>query len=394
MGTSNIQTPGAPVDVELDAASPCVVAANRSSEVAPSTPLAERVAASSTSVPIPGGHATTPTDLFPCLSIAELRRRPRPKALIKGVLSQGTMAGLIGASGAGKSFLALDFALCVATGHPWNGRPVLRGPAFYVAAEAPYTMRPRIDAWERSFGPLAEAPFRLIEQPTMVSDPNVAQKVVASIIAAGVGDPTIVVFDTLAACYEGDENDASDMERFVRGVRAVISAFRGSTALVVHHVGKDQEKGARGSSALKAALDTELTLRIKKGAPVLHCTKQRNAAPFDPIGLCHERVDIGEDEPSAVMKQKAYGGAGIVEEPAGEAAKPSIKKSDRSALEVLQMAGSLGLSHGAWRTQSGLTDSTFNRARERLLDAGLVRQDSEGRYHSLDFQLDLPAVAA
>ena len=47
-----------------------------------------------------------------------------PDWLIQGVIEKGTLAAVIGESGSGKSFLALDLAACVQTGKPWHGRDV------------------------------------------------------------------------------------------------------------------------------------------------------------------------------------------------------------------------------------------------------------------------------
>ncbi|HHR4101827.1 TPA: helicase RepA family protein, partial [Salmonella enterica] len=53
----------------------------------------------------------------------------------------------------------------------------------------------------------------------------------------------------------------------------------GATLLVVHHSGKDEGKGARGSSAFRAALDAEFNVRREGagGALILRCTKMKDA---------------------------------------------------------------------------------------------------------------------
>ncbi len=76
------------------------------------------------------------------------------------------------------------------------------------------------------------------------------------------GQPVrLIVVDTLARCFGGnDENDASDMRAFIEDCD-VIKHKTVATLLVVHHSGKDDTKGARGSSAFRAALDDELNIR-------------------------------------------------------------------------------------------------------------------------------------
>ena len=72
---------------------------------------------------------------------------PAPEALIDGILYHDTLAWLHGKPGHGKSFLALDWAGCVSTGLPWQGRVVTLGPVLYVIAEGVTGLRQRVRAW-------------------------------------------------------------------------------------------------------------------------------------------------------------------------------------------------------------------------------------------------------
>src|SRR2546422_8198989 len=46
---------------------------------------------------------------------------------------------LFRSSGGGKTFVSLDWALCIATGKPWRGRAVKRGPVVYVGRSEEHT---------------------------------------------------------------------------------------------------------------------------------------------------------------------------------------------------------------------------------------------------------------
>jgi hypothetical protein len=118
-------------------------------------------------------------------------------------------------------------------------------------------------------------------------------------VKSRTGQPVrLIVIDTLARCFGGnDENDARDMGAFIEGCD-VIKRETGATLLVVHHSGKDDTKGARGSSAFRAALDAEFNVRREGdgGAIILTCTKMKDAeepkqAAFDlrPIELFTDR---------------------------------------------------------------------------------------------------------
>lgn len=70
-----------------------------------------------------------------------------PTWLIKGVLPQADLVVLYGASGSGKSFVALDMAAALARGVPWRGRKVRQTNVVYVAAEGAGGFRKRMQAY-------------------------------------------------------------------------------------------------------------------------------------------------------------------------------------------------------------------------------------------------------
>ena len=60
------------------------------------------------------------------IRISELELRP-PEWLIEGVLERACLTGLIGSSGCGKSFFAIDMACSIASGKSFHGRNVSKG---------------------------------------------------------------------------------------------------------------------------------------------------------------------------------------------------------------------------------------------------------------------------
>ncbi|MGJ0502297.1 MAG: AAA family ATPase [Methylocystis sp.] len=63
--------------------------------------------------------------------------------LIADMFDEGAMSVSYGESNAGKTFVPLDMAMAVATGHPWNGKAVKRGLVVYIAAEGGAAARAR-----------------------------------------------------------------------------------------------------------------------------------------------------------------------------------------------------------------------------------------------------------
>ena len=107
--------------------------------------------------------------------------------------------------------------------------------------------------------------------------------------------PALIVFDTLSRCLAGaDENNQKDMSAAV-GVCDRLRQQLGCTVLLLHHTTKEGQT-ERGSSVLKGAVDTLLRIPdTSDRRSMLTCDKQKDAEPFDSIGLFREDVTLGAE---------------------------------------------------------------------------------------------------
>jgi AAA domain/Toprim domain len=65
----------------------------------------------------------------------------------------------------------------------------------------------------------------------------------------------LLIFDSVSAYFDGDENSATDMRAFMESFRRLTAL--GATVLLLHHSGKGENtKDYRGSSDLKASIDS------------------------------------------------------------------------------------------------------------------------------------------
>src|SRR5262245_31012061 len=82
---------------------------------------------------------------------AELTRTLKPPTwLIRDWLPEHANALLYGKSEHGKSFVAVDWACCVASGTPWMGIPVKKGDVLYLAGEGEHGYVKRVAAWQQA----------------------------------------------------------------------------------------------------------------------------------------------------------------------------------------------------------------------------------------------------
>lgn len=194
--------------------------------------------------------------------------------LVKGVLPAGGAAAIYGPSGAGKSFAVLDLAAAVAQGIPWRGHRTTRGRVVYVVAEGRGGFGRRLCAYAQHHGvDLDGLGIELIG-----ATPNLVAGDDRKLLVAAIGRADLVVLDTQAAMAPGIDENSSEIGKFLAAAEAVRDAS-GATTLVVHHAGKDAERGQRGWSGLKAPLDVELAVERNGDDPVrvLRLTKCRDS---------------------------------------------------------------------------------------------------------------------
>lgn len=165
------------------------------------------------------------------LTTDEVRNLPPPKPLIDGYLNLDSVALLYGASGAGKSFAALDIAMSVTSRRRWFGRDVTNGGALYVVAEGAGGIGQRTEAWMTHHG--TEGTVTWLPEAVNIYSPQWA-----SALAELVADlqPVLVVVDTFARCIVGaDENSARDVGQAVAHLDQIRRAA-GCCVLIVHQL--------------------------------------------------------------------------------------------------------------------------------------------------------------
>ncbi len=216
--------------------------------------------------------------------------------LIDKYLGRGEMSVLYGDSNTGKTFVALDWAYHIAMRRSWNGHRVHGGLVVYVAAEAGESINARLEALYRRYKPEAEPLLAVVPCLVNLYSPNADLKPLLALldeIAKAYGQPIMfVVLDTLARVIgPGDENSARDMGILVQAVDRIRVAT-GAHVQLIHHSGKNKANGARGSSALRAATDTEL--EIEGGR--IYVRKQRNGEQISGVGFRLVPADLGKNE--------------------------------------------------------------------------------------------------
>jgi hypothetical protein len=196
---------------------------------------------------------------FEIINIDNIDVGKEPPWLIDRLMPATGLAVVYGLPKSGKSFLIADAVLHVAMGHPWAGRETLSGSVAYCAGEGVSGFKRRLVAFREHYGVEGKGlPFGLIPvAPNLGREGGDDQRIIATLKDWLKNHPPLraIVIDTLSRSMRGaDENTARDMGVFVDNCERIGREF-GCVVIVVHHAGKEAERGARGSIALPAAAD-------------------------------------------------------------------------------------------------------------------------------------------
>lgn len=263
-----------------------------------------------------------------------------PQWLIYDLFEVDSLCLLFGDPGCGKSFVAIDIALSVATGAPFNCNNIEQGSVVYIAGEGHNGLMRRMAAWGMSHNiSYKDAPLFISETPAALTDAHILSQVQAAIdeVTATHGPPVLIVIDTLARNFgPGDENSTQDMSQFIQAVDALRATCK-ATVLIVHHSGHGDKSRARGAMALKGALDAEYRLDKEEATGVIRmvATKMKDAEHPKPIAFQLRQVplsicnDDGSPIFSAVLESVDYA-------PSPQKGKAGQGKHQVKALEILK----------------------------------------------------------
>lgn len=235
---------------------------------------------------------------FQFLDVSELITDIKPiQWLVRDYFERDAISLIYGPPACGKSFFAIDIVCSIAMGVEWMGHKTHAGPVFYIAGEGHNGLARRFKAWEVARGHKIEA-GRIFKSAGALSilDEEEVQLMVEAIEAyiEQTGTvPAIVVVDTLARNFgAGDENSTEDMSRFIDHIDRYIRKRWQCNVLIVHHSGHNAER-ARGSSALKAAVDSEIEVtKDESGNVKIKATKMKDAELPNELLLKLKSVEL------------------------------------------------------------------------------------------------------
>lgn len=226
---------------------------------------------------------------FTLLSGADVLALKSVSWRVKGILPASGLAAIFGQPGSAKTFIALDMAFAVAEGAEWFDMRTHACPVVYVNLESCGGLKKRLAAWQMDKKRSIPDAVRFVIEPFHILEDVDA-------LAQGIESGTVVFLDTLNAAAPGlDENSSRDMGLILEAAKKLQRLTEGLVVLV-HHCGKDSNKGLRGHSSLLAALDAAVEVGRNGDARYWRISKAKEAEDGTRRGFRLKTVGLGYDE--------------------------------------------------------------------------------------------------
>ena len=243
-------------------------------------------------------HQVSSELLTPIRSMQELMKAEIPpmQEIFDPVLQYPAVLLLLGSRGSCKTLLAMSMALAAASGRDlFNWRCDKKCRVLFLDFEMQFSVgQQRFKALQKTHGfkpedGMLDLWYSSDLQPKKI--PNLCDRSHTSTLINECADYDLVFLDNIASAARGaDLNKIEEVEPirdFATGLQ-----HRGISCVLVHHLGKDQSRGARGSSGLEDLPDAILKLKASESPADTSLikvtqTKSRHHSPadFGPIEL-------------------------------------------------------------------------------------------------------------
>lgn len=208
-----------------------------------------------------------------------------PDYLVDGIFQRRFVYSITGRTGSGKTAIGMLVAAHVDTGRPLAGRDVEKGAVVYFAGENPTDVQMRWLGQMQEMGINPDATnVHFIEGVVPLS--QVSDSISAEITKKGL-QPALVVVDTCAAYFEGDDdNNNVQMGGYARLLRDLTKLPGGPAVLILAHPTKrasDDDLIPKGGGAFLNEVDGNVGARRDGELVAIEVQGKFRGPEFNPI---------------------------------------------------------------------------------------------------------------
>ena len=289
----------------------------------------------------------------------QLRNLPRPDPLIAGILPRHSYGILRGRDHSLKSFTAIDWGLCLATGTRWQGHHVERVPVLYVAGEGADGIEARVAAWEAHHGIEVDPDWFVTRRSALnLYRPGAAYVDLLDVVRERQFG--FVVLDTMRRVSGGADGNSSEMGAVVDSIDGIKRATVDGSAMAIAHTDKP-DHDSRGYSGIEDDADFVWHAKRDKTQLTLTNTKQKD----------------GPESPDVHLQVRVVRSSLVLV--AGGDGKPTATESQVKVLDALRYQTDEGATAATLLKVTGLARSTLYQAvadlkvADRIVNTGTKR---------------------
>lgn len=201
--------------------------------------------------------------------------------VIRDLCNRKEVGLLVAPSNVGKTALAVALGACVAQGKPILKMNTKRGAVLHICGEGGDGVKDRVYALLKDVEDAED--YLVMKSRLNLGDPTHVPELIEQLkihLPQRQTAISMIIIDTfIHAIADLNENFSNEMSIATSGAQTIAEELD-AHVLLVHHTGRDEDKGGRGSSAIRTNVDSEFTIKKDEdsGACVVNTTKQRNMA--------------------------------------------------------------------------------------------------------------------
>jgi hypothetical protein len=268
---------------------------------------------------VPFPKSSAPTNLI--VSSGEfVRDFTPPDYVVDRIFQRRFCYSMTAKTGGGKTAAAMRIAAHVATGRPVGNIEVAEGTVIYLAGENPTDVQARWLGVTRDMGIDPDAvDVHFVNGVVKISE-NVAN--IEAEVAAKNLRPSLVIVDTVAAYFEGDDdNDNVQMGNYARLLRSMTTLPGGPCVLVLAHPTKraaDDDLIPKGGGAFLNEVDGNVALRRSGQLIAFEILGKFRGPSFEPVHfelatVDHPKLRDTKGRPIPTVVARPLSDAGIAE---------------------------------------------------------------------------------
>ncbi|UWP90191.1 AAA family ATPase [Aliiroseovarius crassostreae] len=219
--------------------------------------------------------------------------------VIRDLCNRKEVGMLVAPSNVGKTAVAVALGAHVVQGKPVLSMNTKRGAVLHICGEGGDGVKDRVYALLKDVEDAED--YLVMKSRLNLGDPDHVPELIEQLkkhLPRCETAISLIIIDTfIHAIADLNENFSNEMSIATSGAQTIAEELD-AHVLLVHHTGRDEDKGGRGSSAIRTNVDSEFTIKKDDdtGACIVNTTKQRNMAGDLRFSYELERVKLCTDE--------------------------------------------------------------------------------------------------